>query len=48
MHLPMPELDERPKAQAPRKKVAKHAKHSSLENETIEGAFVSGHRRRSS
>jgi hypothetical protein len=48
MHLPMPELDGRPKAQLLHKKGAKHAKHSPLENETIEGGFVSGRRRRSS
>jgi hypothetical protein len=48
MHLPMPELDERPKPQPPHKQGAKHGKHSPLENETIEGSFVSGHRRRSS
>jgi hypothetical protein len=48
MHLPKPDLDERPKAQLPHKKAAKHAKHSPLENETIEGGFVSGRRRHSS
>jgi hypothetical protein len=48
MHLPKPDLDERPKAQRPHKKAAKHAKHSPLENETIEGGFVSGRRRHSS
>ena len=47
MHLPKPNLDERPTAELSHKKAAKHAKHSSLENETIEGAFVSGRGRRS-
>jgi len=44
-HLPMPELDERPKPQPPRKK---HARHSPPKNETIEGSFVLGRRRPSS
>jgi hypothetical protein len=48
MHLPMPELDDRPKPQRPHKKGAKHAGHSALENETIEGSFVLGRRRPSS
>jgi hypothetical protein len=47
-NLPMPELDGRPKPQPPHKKAAKNARHSALENETIEGAFISGRRHRSS